>query len=501
MKKITLKAWAILVLSLCGFAGANAQDRDLLAEGLNWVSNASLVSYNEGTTTIDYHYGGPAVEEWQQAGQEYATPDDWSAYDYLVVEFDASGISNPNPGDPSKIEIQVNYEGGANSKVSDLRLTAFFIAVPLDAGNSSAVEQFFVKSQYEGTIVLKSVYLSNSAAVKSSEIPLFGINNSEGPNAVWDYSTSTFTSYNEDWKWIRWNFENAPNSAKDFSNFIGFVLEYEEAEFGTQVIVDSGDGVDEAVEGLVGSTSITVPFDNINSANIKNIFVKLKNPGSVVLTKAYLITAVEPLPDFEVGTYDIETGEFTNETVNINDKFTFAIKVNAANFQTVLDAPATGDGGTERTLAFYEARYIIDGLKSVVNAEEDSVVFFAAPAFEFRMTRVEDTYIYYLEDYTPTHATLPLAAGTTGYIHYNALVAEIGSGFWWNDSKDAGATPGYAGSIPFTAAPVLGINDLAADDSAVTGYYSILGAKLSAEPASGIFIVKYANGKAVKVVK
>jgi len=49
--------------------------------------------------------------------------------------------------------------------------------------------------------------------------------------------------------------------------------------------------------------------------------------------------------------------------------------------------------------------------------------------------------------------------------------------------------------------PVVGTYDVAADGSTVVGYFSILGAKLSQEPASGLFLVKYSNGKTVKVVK
>jgi len=35
----------------------------------------------------------------------------------------------------------------------------------------------------------------------------------------------------------------------------------------------------------------------------------------------------------------------------------------------------------------------------------------------------------------------------------------------------------------------------------IVGYYSIMGIKLSQEPASGIYIIKYDNGKTVKAIK
>ena len=48
----------------------------------------------------------------------------------------------------------------------------------------------------------------------------------------------------------------------------------------------------------------------------------------------------------------------------------------------------------------------------------------------------------------------------------------------------------------------VGIAETAAIVDAVpVAYYSILGAQLSAEPASGIYIIKYSDGKSVKVVK
>ena len=49
----------------------------------------------------------------------------------------------------------------------------------------------------------------------------------------------------------------------------------------------------------------------------------------------------------------------------------------------------------------------------------------------------------------------------------------------------------------------VGIYDIAPDgsDAVVVGYYTILGQKLSNEPEKGLFIVKYSNGKSIKVLK
>jgi len=47
----------------------------------------------------------------------------------------------------------------------------------------------------------------------------------------------------------------------------------------------------------------------------------------------------------------------------------------------------------------------------------------------------------------------------------------------------------------------VGIFEVAADGSVAVGYYTVLGVKLDKEPESGLFIVKYSNGSAVKVLK
>ncbi|MDR0873066.1 MAG: cadherin-like beta sandwich domain-containing protein [Prevotellaceae bacterium] len=49
-------------------------------------------------------------------------------------------------------------------------------------------------------------------------------------------------------------------------------------------------------------------------------------------------------------------------------------------------------------------------------------------------------------------------------------------------------------------APPSGVNDVS-EDKTIVGYYSILGAKLNKEPESGIYFIKYTNGKMEKVLK
>jgi len=55
--------------------------------------------------------------------------------------------------------------------------------------------------------------------------------------------------------------------------------------------------------------------------------------------------------------------------------------------------------------------------------------------------------------------------------------------------------------VTFNGSLATGIYNTAADGSKAVAYYSITGKKLATEPANGMFIVKYSNGKSVKVVK
>jgi hypothetical protein len=140
---------------------------------------------------------------------------------------------------------------------------------------------------------------------------------------------------------------------------------------------------------------------------------------------------------FEVGTYNVATKQFTNETVNINGSFTFAIKVNDPSFQTVLSA------NQNRTLAYFEARYVLE------DGDPENPTYLGEAgdlSLEARMTRVPGQFVYYTENYTPG---VKLATETTGMIHFNVLVAEHNGDFWWVESNAAGAIPCYAGGIDF----------------------------------------------------
>ena len=84
-----------------------------------------------------------------------------------------------------------------------------------------------------------------------------------------------------------------------------------------------------------------------------------------------------------------------------------------------------------------------------------------------------------------------------------ALYGELGN-FFIKLAGNAGKASYNAAINPFTG--TVGKNGFAdaianEQNAEVVGFYSILGAKLAGEPASGIYLVKFSNGKTVKLVK
>ena len=179
------------------------------------------------------------------------------------------------------------------------------------------------------------------------------------------------------------------------------------------------------------------------------------------------------------------TLEFTNETelLALADDYTttsfgaFLLALAAAN-EAFEDAEAT-QGEVNAALTALEAAYT--GLKPAGSLDTEDLEDAIAAAEDLNEGD------YTAECWAALQAVLDDAK--------EALTATTQS------EIDAAATALMTALDDMEDCAILGINDLAADGSAVTGYFSILGAKLSEEPASGVFIVKYANGTAVKVVK
>jgi len=190
--------------------------------------------------------------------------------------------------------------------------------------------------------------------------------------------------------------------------------------------------------------------------------------------------------------------------VNPNAPFMIAVQVTDEFWQELLDREVTETfedgflGGLVQgfyTIALADAKYIDMGGDTIVSVPEFGR---AARLYQAPSPAPAHSYFANVPALNPQ-----MANGTTGKITLKVHIAATGKwGYWVDESVADGANVTILAPINFEAITIEdGIYDLAADGSTVTGYYSILGAKLSAEPANGVFIVKYSNGKAVKVVK
>ena len=224
-----------------------------------------------------------------------------------------------------------------------------------------------------------------------------------------------------------------------------------------------------------------------------------------------------------LGVFDPVTKKFTentNETqiVNFNPScFTFAILVYA---EDILETAAEHSDYT----LFLNAVRTDDGKGIYSNANGS----WEAPYENFpMMTRVDDWkfdngdagdegIVFYICGYDL--GTLP--GGFQTHLQTNVVFAPADpevraeSDNWVADAEGAGLG-GYLylgdktqamGNI-VTTCPTCsggaGIADIIAaeQEADIVGYYSILGAQLAGEPASGIYLVKFSNGKTVKLVK
>ncbi len=473
MKKTTLKLWTIL-LSLCAFAGVNAADLDfpLGQSDINLISNGGLVSYDGATQTITFAAGST----WQYAGHQWAAGDyaDLSAYNYVMVEFDASGLENPTPADPTKIQVQVTYSDGTNSQ-AEVRLTNSIAAVSLNAAKSAEVKEIFIKSQWAGTIVLSSIYATN---ITDSDMPLFEISNFD--NGAYDIATKTL-SVVSDWGRASW-----VNLTKDVSGYETFVVEFDPAT------LDPSDAWLQAITRVDGVDLENSEVDRVNGKIVVNltgttlteIHLKLNKPGSVVLIKAYFTSPIvlDDLIKNPVGKLGY-AGAFT--TYPINNEFTLAVDLTGTNLAAWLAEETIENRGVaiqiwHGDISNTQAEYLRLDAPITGNIWGDAVTLSDMFSANLPVFEEGDTQDFYVVAF--------------GFIYGTDLNDVNYDTDWYLSPTDLFGSD----SEPLVTT---GTNIPKADDATVAGYYSIMGAKLSAEPASGVFIVKYANGKAIKVVK
>ena len=227
---------------------------------------------------------------------------------------------------------------------------------------------------------------------------------------------------------------------------------------------------------------------------------------------------------FELGTFNPTTKVFTTnvnptQIVNFNPScLTFAILVYNADALAALDANPT-------YTMFLNAVRTDDRAGNLFPNANGS---WGAPYENFpMMTRINDW--TYLDGDTEDGVVFYICGFDLGtpeggfgqHLQTNSVIADedpevraasTNPDGWVADAEAAGLDAYiYLGDTTQAMGPVVStcvdclvpsnIPNIFVDDAEIVGFYNLVGQKLAGEPASGIFIVKYSNGKAVKIAK
>ncbi|MDR0874013.1 MAG: hypothetical protein LBN27_11205 [Prevotellaceae bacterium] len=583
MKKIT----KLMVAGTMLFAamGVNAATREF---SLNDVfrSNGDVITYTPETGTAVIN------GDWQYVGWKWETPTDLSAYDWIFIEFDATGLPEYGDGtDANKLQFTIKYSDGEVN--NEFRVRNNTGAIKIDKTRATSVSEVYLKVQKGGTLILKKAW---ATTLKNSEQPLNAINDYQRkdngtPAAIFDKTTNTVT-FNDDWSWVGLNYGDL-KASKDFSAYDSLIVEL--AEPATQdfvVVLGTTTGeLDPGAQNGVTSIRIEIPADK---KTINNIYLKGK-AGAIKVNRIYFKpedpTDPRTLVDVPAGfSGDVQViladgvglgGDNRNFTTNaggyadITGDFICAAGGRTYDGAADLDATykyciikvktVTSEFNPDWALGISDhawdaaptkkawSAWTVDGEAVLTpNTEWQNIVFEvdftkfnATPEYTWTRVGLEAWVVgkLVIEDIWFAKEN-PFAAGAIDYSALQTKVTEIGTAFvaLANGSTNptdiqnaltakytlaslAAFQPKYTAAQNLltngaasqeevnTALSLLtaaydglveketGIYDTAADGATVTGYYSILGAKLSQEPASGVFIVKYSNGKSVKVVK
>ncbi len=124
---------------------------------LNFFSNGGVIKYDMTNQTI------VSTGDWQHAGWEWATPQDFSAFTKVVFDFDASGLPLDGGGPQgSKVQLIVTYEGGGfdGDEQIEVRSNVTGGEVTLGVkGDKTKVKKIALKTEKPGTVKLNSVCL------------------------------------------------------------------------------------------------------------------------------------------------------------------------------------------------------------------------------------------------------------------------------------------------------------------------------------------------------
>ncbi|MCD7972799.1 MAG: T9SS type A sorting domain-containing protein [Candidatus Azobacteroides sp.] len=287
MKKMNTFQMICVLLLGCGFSLAplQAQELPLPLDALNYISHGEEVAYDPTTHTITYKGG------WQFAGWIYEVEEgkDFSAYDLVVIEFDASNLIVP-PGEDEfgKIQLEVGYMDG-HTNTTEVRSNTAFASVSLDNERKGEVKYIYLKSQYLGEITLLKAY---AIKIQDDELPITGLNLLDTGVSL-DFSTKTvsYTMPAENWSWIAWGFGD---SGRDASAFTKVVIEFEPLEIEANITIQyNGKDGEHGGNTQPGATSLSVDLDEEAKGNVKNIFLKGKGTGSITIKRAYFATEEE----------------------------------------------------------------------------------------------------------------------------------------------------------------------------------------------------------------
>jgi hypothetical protein len=232
----------------------------------------------------------------------------------------------------------------------------------------------------------------------------------------------------------------------------------------------------------------------------------------------------------ELGTFDPTTRMFTKnvnstQMIKFNPEcLSFAVAIfdnelltflgENADYTMFLSAVRTDDGGGANQKIYpnaggsWEAPYIFVEMIRVDNWTYsngdlgDGVLFYICG---YNLLEVEGAPDAVIEFGTHLHTNMliaPMDNEAWGPTTAADAEAEGVSGYCYLGSKNEALGTPVTDCV--TCTPLSGIADTIADEMGnveIVGYYTLLGQKLAEEPANGIFIVKFSNGKTVKIAK
>lgn len=262
MKKLfTLITVALMAMS----ASAAKQSLPLDNLSTGWGS-----SYDAATKTITFEAA------WKGRGW-WLSDVDYSAFDEVVVEFEATSCS---------VQLVVEYavDGATSSKVS-ANAGETRVSVTLDETNKAHVKQIYLQASAACTLTLTDAYVAAKGDVEKPQTKdLTADFTSKG--VVNDDGTLTIQATEKTWMWLgKWYGDS------DFSAFDYLMLELAEpAEFNIQVTMQFTEGDEQKQILQAGETQLLMKMDADRKAHVKQVALQNAAVGSFTVKTLYLAT-------------------------------------------------------------------------------------------------------------------------------------------------------------------------------------------------------------------